>query len=353
MKETNALDFVRRGLSTIVDVRSPSEYLQGHIPGAINLPLFDDEERAVVGIEYKQRGQRDAVIKGLELVGPKLSHFVRSLENADQEKEVGVYCWRGGMRSAGMAWLFENSGYRTVRLNKGYKAFRGLAKEIFEQFDLILIGGETGAGKTAVLQELRSVGEQVVDLEDLACHKGSAFGGIGETTQPSTEHFQNLVLHAFSQLDPTKPVYLEDESSYIGKVGLSETLWRKMKQSPLVHLQVPRDLRVKTLVDVYGGFDKALLEEAIQKISRKLGGQNAKNAIELLYQNRLDLVANEMLRYYDKSYRFLLERNQHNIVLTIQTESSEPRVLAQQVLSGLTNLGKRKSTKHDTVPAWS
>ena len=353
MKEVDAFEFVRGGLSPIVDVRSPSEYKKGHIPGAINLPLFDDKERAIVGIEYKQLGQREAVLKGLDLVGPKLSHFVRSLEHADPEKEVGVYCWRGGMRSAGMAWLLETSGYSTVRLTKGYKAFRGLAKDLFKKFNLVLIGGETGAGKTAVLKELQLLGEQVVDLEHLACHKGSAFGGIGEANQPSTEHFQNLVLHAFSQLDPAKPVYLEDESSYIGKVGLSEVLWKKMKESSLVHLQVPRELRVKTLVEVYGGYDKALLEEAIHKISRKLGGQNAKHAIELLHDNKLDLVANEMLKYYDKSYRFLLERNQHNVVLTIQTESSEPRVLAQQVLSGLANLRNRKSTKQQKVPAWN
>jgi len=318
--------------AVIVDVRSPKEFENGHIPGAVNIPLFDNEERKTVGIKYSKEGKSKAVKHGLKLAGPKMSGYIDQLEEAVPDKLVKVYCWRGGMRSSSMAWLFEKAGYDPVLLEKGYKAFRNLAEHIFDNHDIFLLGGETGAGKTEVLGQLKILGQQVVDLEELANHKGSAFGGMGEPPQPTTEHFQNEIISEFMKLDPSMPVFIEDESAHIGKVGLPEPLWQKMKLSPIIHISVPKSHRIKNLVRTYGQYDPDLIEQGIAKISRKLGGQSANNAIRYLHEDKLDLVANEVLEYYDKSYRLLLGRNQQNIIETIKVENPDPKSIARSIL---------------------
>ena len=175
----------------VLDVRSPSEFAQGHVPGAINLPLFDDAQRADIGTIYKNSGKDAAVLRGLRHAGLKMADLVvQAKAIAEGRNSVLVHCWRGGMRSQSVGWLLRTAGMDPLVLDGGYKAFRQFARATFEvPWNLRVISGLTGAGKTRVLLLLKDVGEQVVDLEGLANHRGSAFGGIGQPNQPSTEQF--------------------------------------------------------------------------------------------------------------------------------------------------------------------
>jgi tRNA 2-selenouridine synthase len=202
----------------IADVRSPSEFFQGHIPGAINIPLFDDNERAIVGTLYKNSGQKEAVLAGLEIAGNKMRILAEKGLNASQNKKIIVHCWRGGMRSASVAWLFETCGIKAFILNGGYKAYRTFIFDYFSKpLNLLILGGLTGSGKSVILQELEVQSFQVLKLETLANHKGSAFGNLGEPPQNSNEQFENDIFTTLRRFDPDKPIFVEDESRNIGR----------------------------------------------------------------------------------------------------------------------------------------
>lgn len=287
----------------VADVRSPAEYAHAHIPGARNLPLFDNEERAEVGTLYKRVGKVAAVQRGLALVGPKLEGFTREALSWGAP-EVLVHCWRGGMRSASMAWLLETVGLRVYLLEGGYKAYRHEVLDAFERpYRLISIGGFTGSGKTDLLKALASAGEQVLDLEGLACHKGSAFGAIGERPQPTTEHFEHLVYDSLRRMDPARRIWVEDESRSIGRVFIPQGIWNRMDGAPLLILQVPEQTRVQRLLRDYGTDDLAPLTEAIRKIGKRLGYDRCQEALAACEQGDLARAASVCLTYYDKFYR--------------------------------------------------
>ncbi|MCX6181805.1 MAG: tRNA 2-selenouridine(34) synthase MnmH [Bacteroidetes bacterium] len=210
----------------VIDVRSEGEFLQGHIPGAISVPLFTNAERAAVGTIYKQESKELAVQKGLEIVGPKLTSFVQQVKSHISGKEVLVHCWRGGMRSGSFAWLLETSGLTAGTLIKGYKAYRNYVLSSFTNpLKLILLGGKTGSGKTKILHYLKEQGEQVIDLEELCSHKGSAFGAIGQKPQCSSEQFENNLSEILLRLDSNKRIWIEDESRNLGNIYIPESFW--------------------------------------------------------------------------------------------------------------------------------
>ena len=186
----------------IIDVRSPLEFEKGHIPGATNVALFSNEERAHIGTVYKQESQEAAIEIGYKYADPKREHYIREARKAAPDGRVIVHCWRGGMRSKSMAEHLENNGFTDVQvITGGYKAFRNYVLDFFQRsFSIKVIGGYTGSGKTEILQELKHQGEQVIDLERLAHHKGSAFGGIGQKEQPSVEQFENLLYKELVQM---------------------------------------------------------------------------------------------------------------------------------------------------------
>src|SRR5688572_7713033 len=200
----------------VIDVRSPAEYNHAHIPGAINIPLFTDEERKIVGTTYKQKSREEAIKVGLEFFAPKMKKMVEEVESVVRSSETGthlsdrlstnnsrlptpdsrllIYCWRGGMRSAGVAWLMDLYGFKVYTLAGGYKKFRNYVLDTFKlPFNFKILSGYTGSGKTETLKALVEKGEKVIDLEKLACHKGSAFGNIGMPRQPTQEMFENLL----------------------------------------------------------------------------------------------------------------------------------------------------------------
>ncbi len=318
----------------IIDVRSPGEFAHGHIPGAVNLPLFNNEERAIVGTLYKQQGRDAAMLEGLRIVGPKLATIVEQCKAWSPEGRVRVHCWRGGERSGSVAWLLDKAGFAQVQvLRGGYKAFRELVRNSFEQPRTILVlGGYTGTGKTETLHHLQNLGAQAIDLEALARHKGSSYGAIGEQPQPSTEHFENLLWQALTTMDPGKPLWLEDESLMIGRVRIPDAFFACMRQAMLFFADMPLEERAARLVVDYGRFPKNELEAATQRIEKRLGPQHCKAALEALATNDLLTVATITLRYYDKAYlRGASERAPEKMV-RIPATSSDLRGLATRLL---------------------
>lgn len=333
-------EFLRlAGQHPVFDVRSPGEYNHAHIPGAHSLPLFNDEERKNVGTAYKQQSREAAIKIGLDYFGGKMRKMVEEAEEIirnrkqaiSKESKAGkeplpmancilIHCWRGGMRSAGVAWLLDLYGYKVYTLVGGYKAYR---KWVLAQFEkdhpFHIIGGYTGSGKTLVLQELAKLGKTTIDLEALANHKGSAFGSMGE--QPGQEMFENLLAGqlavsssqlAQQQIINNKQqtgIWLEDESQRIGNLQIPMPLWRTMRNSPVFFLDIPFGERLNYITEEYGKLEKERLVNAIIRIQKRLGGLETKNAISHLLENDHKESFRILLTYYDKWYgKALLNR---------------------------------------------
>ncbi len=317
----------------IIDVRSPGEYTKGHIPGAYSIPLFDNDERAHIGTVYKQQGKEDAIELGYKYVTPKLQWYIEEALKVAPDKKVVVHCWRGGMRSHSFAKHLEENGFNDVLvIDKGYKSFRNYVLSSFDiQAALKVVGGYTGSGKTYILKSLEKAGCQVVDLECLANHKGSAFGSIGEKEQPSVEHFENMLFDKWRKLDYNKPIYIEDESHNIGKVKLPMNLYTQIRNADLFFLEVPKEIRAKVLVKDYAGFNNELLRNGILNISKRLGGYVTNLALEALDKNDYFQVAMYTLNYYDKSYMRGMLRRDKNKVFRIELSDADPEVNATYI----------------------
>src|ERR1035437_281695 len=230
----------------ILDVRSPGEYEYGHIPGANSLPLFSNEERAIVGTAYKQVNRESAVNKGLAFFAPKMKELVNNAKKLSSEKTFLVHCWRGGMRSSSVAWLLELYGFKVYLLRGGYKAFRRMALESFnEERNILILGGRTGSAKTLILKELANLGEQTIDLEQLAHHKGSTFGALGEKPQPTQETFENKLFFQLYKTEKSKTVWLEDQSNMIGSIAIPKPFFEKIRKGNTVFLDIPFEVRLQ------------------------------------------------------------------------------------------------------------
>ena len=289
--------------TAIVDVRSPGEYAEGHIPGAINMPIFNDKERSIVGTLYKNEGRQPAIETGLEIVGPKMAEFARNAAEIATSGKLLVHCWRGGMRSESMAWLYERIGIQCFVLEGGYKAYRNfLLRQLSDIPQLLVIEGPTGSGKTEILMNLKSMGEQVIDLETLAHHKGSVFGGIGQKMQPTTQQFQNDLLEEILNLDRSKRIWVEGESKTIGRVFLPDSFWNRMNEATLIEINVSQEIRVKRLMHEYGMLPKEEMETAIISLGKRIGEVQKNEILNDYREGNLELVAAKLLDYYDKTY---------------------------------------------------
>ena len=337
----------------VFDVRSPGEFNHAQIPGAYSLPLFTDEERKVVGTAYKQQGRQKAIKPGLDFFGVKMKSMVEEVEKIVQSQHslvqsqqsivngqqsfalqhsknytpaepheakpplgsLGValvHCWRGGMRSAGVAWLLDLYGFEVYTLAGGYKAYRNWVLQQFEkEYDIKILGDYTGSGKTALLHQLKKCGQPMIDLEGLANHKGSAFGGIGLPPQPSPEMFENILA---LQLNKTngQSFWLEDESQRIGLLNIPNNFWKAMRTMPLFFVDVPFHERLKYIVKEYGELDKEKLGLSIERIQKRLGPLETKTALAHLFKGEIELCFGILLMYYDKQYKKALD-NRENI----------------------------------------
>ncbi len=317
----------------VADVRTPAEFGKGHIPGAFNLPLFSNEERMLVGTTYKKESREAAILLGFDLAGPKWSGFIRqSLEMAPQKK-IAVHCWRGGMRSGAMAWALDLYGFDVFLVSGGYKNYRKWVLRQFEKsYLLYVLGGLTGSGKTKILHQLRLLGEQVVDLEDIAQHQGSSYGTLNKLIQPSQEQFENNFAEQLHRLDHNREIWVEDESLSIGKCIIPRSFWHRMQQSPLIDLQVSVDQRVDALVKEYGTLDKDFLVECTDRIRKRLGFEQAKQAIIAIRDDRMDDFIRLLLFYYDKTYRTALKHRGNEWVYPVSLEKTDAALNAGLVL---------------------
>jgi len=301
----------------LIDLRSPAEFAQGHIPGATNLPLFDNDERAEIGTLYKQQGRQVAVLRGLALVGPRMESLGTALLAALAEHRIEssaaapshnapclrLHCWRGGMRSGSVAWLAGQLDLPVLLLGGGYKAYRNWVLELFERpWPLRLLGGRTGTGKTDLLLALQERGVAVLDLEGRAHHRGSSFGALGLPPQPSSEHYENLLAADLAALQGAGEIWLEAESSQVGRCRIPNGLWLQMKAAPALQVERPLAWRVEQLVAVYGCQDPTDLAEATRRIAKRLGPQRTALALEAIAAADWATACRQMLDYYDRCY---------------------------------------------------
>ena len=343
----------------VLDVRSPGEFTHAHIPNAYKLPLFNDEERAKVGTVYKQQSREEAIKIGLDFFGPNMREMVEKVEGivsgygesvsslrlrvtgldnpkksistikkskdfvkdvqvfnpqpatfnpqpvTSQPPTILVHCWRGGMRSAAVAWLLDLYGFKVYTLIGGYKAYRNWVLEQFvKEYNFRIIGGYTGSGKTLLLHAMAKENNSIVDLEGLANHKGSALGALGNPPQPTQEMFENLLTEKLSTINhqPSTTIYLEDESQRIGNLQIPIQLWYCMRKAPVYFVDIPFEERLNYLTDEYGIHPKEKLVNAIMRIQKRLGGLETKNAINFLLENNFKESFRILLHYYDKWY---------------------------------------------------
>ena len=315
----------------VVDVRSPGEYTHAHIPGAYSMPLFTDEERKLVGTAYKQESRETAVKIGLDFYGVKMRgmvEYVEQLLKSDNKgKTILVHCWRGGMRSGAIAWLLDLYGFEVYTLAGGYKAYRRWVLGQFEkEWKLNVLGGYAGSGKTELLHRLQEGGEKIIDLEDVAKHKGSAFGKMGQP-QPGQEMFENLLAAKLAMCTGhDRSIWVEDESQRIGLVNIPGAFWRCMRAAPLYFLDIPFEKRLEHVVKEYGTITKEDLINAIVRISKRLGGLETKTAVNCLLENNVPGCFSILLHYYDKQYRKALHARED--IETVMTTITGNELLA-------------------------
>ena len=318
-----SIDKFRQINGPIIDIRSPAEYSQGHWPNAINLPLFNNEERAKIGIAYKREGREKAILLGLKFTGPKLLELKDSLEKVSKLKpeninkenstsSLKIYCWRGGMRSSSVGWLASLLNLKPAILLGGYKSYRKwVLQQFMHDWPVRLIGGRTGTGKTDLLLTMAQKGFATIDLEGLANHKGSSFGGLGLPEQPTSEHYENLIAENLNLLSETSPkgIWFEAESPNLGRCRIPNELFKQMKSAPVLQIDRSKKERIRQLVKVYAKHNKEDLKESTKRISRRLGPQRTTLALKAIEIEEWDEACKAMLDYYDRCYEYELAKS--------------------------------------------
>jgi tRNA 2-selenouridine synthase len=291
-KNLSVLKFLALGASLpVVDARSPGEYARGHIPGAVNIPLFDDDQRAEVGTVYKKEGNLRAVIRGIDLAAPEMSSKLSYAVSLAVNRSLLVYCWRGGMRSEAMAWLF-----------------------------------------SLILKHMAASGYQVTDLEGLASHRGSAFGAMGQPTQPSSEHFANMLFDDIRVNKEEERIWLEDESRNIGTVFMPDCFYEQMQQSTVIALMMSIETRIPRLIEEYASFPIERVADSVMRISKRLGGNRTREALEALGKGDFGTAIRITLDYYDRSYNYGLSKRPEGHVIYVYTGTDDIAVNAAKVL---------------------
>ncbi len=311
----NCTEFLKTPVPCI-DVRAPIEFEGSSIIAAHNVPLLNNENRKAIGICYKQKGKEAAIAMGYELINPISHTFIDSMHAITESKTVKIYCARGGLRSHKMAEYLANNGYDVLLLRGGYKAYRNHVLKRIECFkNILILSGNTGCNKTGLLEALLQNGEQVLNLEGLANHKGSAFGGLGEKVQPSNAQFSNLIFEALRTFNPDQRLWVESESITIGRIAIPLELWTNMQLANGIEIVLPLEERINFIVNTYGQFDLNALAEAIQKLRKRLGAEATTTLCEMTLNNQLHGVVRQLLQYYDKGYEASrLKKNCQNYV---------------------------------------
>ncbi len=332
--KSNDLKEFRKTKGLLIDVRSPEEYYKGHMPNSINIPIFNNEERSIIGKKYKISGREIAVREGFRIIENKLSKLIQKFifikeeflisngGNFSNEVNIKIYCARGGMRSQSMFWLLEKFKYPCVTLNGGYKAYRNFVLNCFkERQKLIVIGGKTGTRKTKILTKLKSLDYQILDFESLANHRGSSFGGLGMIEQPTNEQYENLISEKLNKFNKLKFIFVEAESPNIGKNRIPHELYKQMKNSKRIEIIRDERIRIEELIDTYSKYEKSDLKESVLRISKRLGPQRTKSAIDSIDNEDWENVCKSVLDYYDRCYEHELKDKKDVKILNMELKT--------------------------------
>jgi tRNA 2-selenouridine synthase len=319
VQSISAEDAIARldSFDAVIDARSEDEYAEDHLPGAINWPSLNNEERAAVGTIYKQVSPFEAKKRGAALVAANIARHIEAnvLEKPRDWKPL-AYCWRGGKRSGSLALVLDQIGFRTHVIEGGYKAFRtavrGQIPELAMRLDYRVVCGPTGSGKTRLLHALRDAGAQVLDLEGLANHRSSVLGIIPGVAQPSQKRFDTVVWDALRRLDPSRPVFVESESKKVGNVAVPEALIARMRASDCIDLRLPDDERVALLMEDYGFFvrDPQFFCQRLAALTELRGKGVVDEWQAQVRAGRIEPVVRDLLvKHYDPGYAASIRRN--------------------------------------------
>jgi tRNA 2-selenouridine synthase len=301
---------------TIIDARSESEFALDHLPGAINCPVLDDEERILVGTTYKQVNAFEAKKIGAPLVARNIARHIDALwRDKPRDWKPLVYCWRGGNRSGSLAHILAKVGWPVVQLDGGYKAYRAYVAGALEnppQIQFRVVCGTTGSGKSRLLETLAGIGAQVLDLEKLAAHRGSVLGNLPDEPQPSQKRFESLIWDKLRGFDLTKPVFVESESKKVGNLRVPDAVMEMMRASPCISLTLSRPNRVRLLIEDYDHFmnDPALLNAQLDHLVQLHGREKIDAWHEMANAGRMPQLVDELLvDHYDPAYLRSIDRN--------------------------------------------
>ncbi|HGG61141.1 MAG TPA: tRNA 2-selenouridine(34) synthase MnmH [Gammaproteobacteria bacterium] len=334
----------------IIDVRSPAEFAEDHVPGAINLPVLDNEERAQVGTIYKQQSPFQARKLGAALVAANIAKAVREhFIDKPRDYRPLVYCWRGGQRSMSLATILARIGWPTTVIEGGYKQYRKQVIETLEtippKLRLIVVSGLTGTAKTDFLKALQQAGEQIIDLEGLARHRGSLLGPDPEGPQPAQKYFESLLARTIRQLNPERPVWIEAESNKIGNLHCPAALWKQMGQAQTIELRAPRASRVEYLLGQYDHFLRQpdALKEKISALRFRHGAKQVETWLDMIDHGAWrDFVANLLEVHYDPAYSRAIRKNRAEAALVIELQSLTPQALHEAALTAVQAIGARQ-----------
>jgi len=342
----NDISFEDINLDTaiFVDVRSPSEFQKGHIENAINIPLLNDEERAIVGTTYKKQGQEIAIKKALLLAGPNFVNIYTELLRLQRQansnnsilfgKKIIIYCARGGMRSGAVHSFMTSLKINSQRLVGGYKRYRNIVLDLVERNipikKFIIINGYTGSGKTTLLKKMEENNMPIIDLEGIAKHMGSAFGSIPYNGERTTQQqFENRLAMAVLKVKDEKIVFLEGESRRIGWVNIGKNFYEKMRNSDMVIIKRSENYRIEKILEDYD-INDIRFKNSLERIAKKLGGEKYKEISEMLKTNQDKKVIKMLLNsYYDKMYSHSINKN---INLIANIESDDDNEIIKEII---------------------
>jgi tRNA 2-selenouridine synthase len=328
----------------IIDVRSPAEFALDHIPGAINLPVLNNEERIEIGTLYKQISPFAAKKLGAAYVSRNIAnHLENSLIDFPREWRPLVYCWRGGERSGAFTHILNRIGWKAMQLESGYQGFRRVViddlDQMARQFRFQVIAGMTGSGKTRILQEIGSLGEQILDLEGLAIHRGSVLGNEPNFEQPSQKGFETKIWNALNSLDPAKIVYVESESKKVGGVHIPDALMERIREGQCIELRSCTNTRVSWLLREYDHFlsDPESFKEKLSLLTSRYGKDQIAQWHAAIDTGQFASLVEELLvMHYDPSYQSSIIRNfpsyREDHFVELQNDSDEAFALAAKSL---------------------
>jgi len=317
----------------VFDVRTPQEYEVGHIPGALSLPLLYNDERAKVGTLYVNVGREYAFVEALRMVGPRLPAMVEFIRERGKGMPVLFYCWRGGMRSDSVASLSRWSGLTSYTLAGGYKGYRRYLLEFLSRkMKIAVIGGYTGTGKSRLLMKLAERGEQVLNLEEIACHRGSVFGHLGMGSQPTTQHFQNMVFEKIRKFNLRDVIWVEDESIKVGEVFLPEPLYRNMREAPAFFVSRPFEERLEYVLQEYSKYPREELIKATLRLENHIDRGSLSSILEHIERGDLRRAAHILLRYYDERYMSGFKRRAPDRVMMVDAGGRDDDQIAEMLI---------------------